>query len=468
MLIESRELEPGAIIRDKYRIVRMLGRGGMGTVYLADHILLGQQRALKFISGELSHDPRFLKRFRQEAQAAIRLRHPNVVEVVDLDQAEDGSPYIAMEYVDGPGLRQALAESPFGVERALQIARGIALGLGAAHANGIVHRDVKPENILLAWEGGGPETPKLLDFGIASMKETATAVSRTRGLMLTPEYAAPEQWKGMPSEELDGRVDLYALGGLLHEMLTGQTSFHSHNTEGWMYQHLQTEPVAPSRLRAELALWEGLDALVLRLLAKDKEDGPANVVEFVCQLDAMHRKTPGRPAAEQALVRAETVVEVDRRTALEERIKIPKVGTQAPFFGQPPDSPPAKSRAKYVLAAVALIAVAAVVGAANFAMHPTNDRLSRLKTKDWSQVHYDDTDFADCLGVDGCLTKKARSASLTSLSADDWKNLGLDNQVLQDCMGYRPCVERRIQADRLMATTDWQHADQKLLADCMH
>jgi eukaryotic-like serine/threonine-protein kinase len=197
-----------------------------------------------------------------------------------------------MEYVDGPGLRQALAESPFGVERALQIARGIALGLGAAHANGIVHRDVKPENILLAREGGGPETPKLLDFGIASMKETATAVSRTRGLMLTPEYAAPEQWKGMPSEELDGRVDLYALGGLLHEMLTGQTSFHSHSTEGWMYQHL-TEPVAPSRLRAELALWEGLNALVLRLLAKDREDRPANVAEFVRQLDAVHRKTPG-------------------------------------------------------------------------------------------------------------------------------------------------------------------------------
>jgi hypothetical protein len=101
-------------------------------------------------------------------------------------------------------------------------------------------------------------------------------------------------------------------------------------------------------------------------------------------------------------------------------------------------------------------------------MHPTNDRLSRLKTKDWSQVHYDDTGFVDCLKVDGCLTKKARAARLTALSADDWKNLGLDNQVLQDCMGYRPCVERRIQADRLMATTDWQHADQKLLADCMH
>jgi formylglycine-generating enzyme required for sulfatase activity len=292
MLIVSSELDPGTIIRDKYRIVRALGRGGMGTVYLAEHILLGRQRALKFISGELSNDPKFLKRFRLEAQAAIDLRHPNVVEVVDLDQAEDGSPYIAMEYVDGPSLRQALADGPFHVERALDIARGVALGLGLAHAKGIIHRDVKPENILLAGGNGKPEIPKLLDFGLAAMKESSTAVSRTRGLMLTPEYAAPEQWKGMPSGELDGRVDLYALGGVLHEMLTGRTSFASHNTEGWMYQHLQAEPVPPSRLRPELANWPGLDALVLRMLAKDRDQRPANAAEFVRDLNALR---PGQP-----------------------------------------------------------------------------------------------------------------------------------------------------------------------------
>ena len=196
LLIESRELEPGTVIRGKYRIVRLLGRGGMGTVYLAEHILLGRVRALKFISSELSQDPKFLKRFRHEAQAAIGLRHPNIVQVVDLDQAEDGSPYIAMEYVEGPDLRNALAGGAFPVKRALAIARGVALGLGAAHSKGIIHRDVKPENILLAVGNDVLEIPKLLDFGIASMKESATAISRTRGLMLTPEYAAPEQWKG--------------------------------------------------------------------------------------------------------------------------------------------------------------------------------------------------------------------------------------------------------------------------------
>jgi len=301
LLIESRELEPGTVIRGKYRIVRLLGRGGMGTVYLAEHILLGRKRALKFISSELSQDPKFLKRFRHEAQAAIELQHPNVVEVVDLDQAEDGSPYIAMEYVEGPDLRHILANGALPVERALAISRGVALGLGAAHAKGIVHRDVKPENILLTGGNGTPETPKLLDFGIAAMKESGTAVSRTRGLMLTPDYAAPEQWKGMAAEEQDGRVDFYALGGVLHEMLTGKTSFHSHNTEGWMYQHLQTEPEAPSRLRSELVNWTGLDVLVLRLLAKDREQRPKDAQELVGLIDAVQNIAP--------MVRRETVRE---------------------------------------------------------------------------------------------------------------------------------------------------------------
>ena len=143
--MESRDLEPGTLVRGKYRIVRQLGRGGMGTVYLAEHILLGRMRALKFISSALSQNSAFLRRFRREAQAAIELRHPNIVEVVDLDQAEDGAPYMAMEYVVGPDLRHAMLVGAFPVERALAIARGLALGLGAAHSKGIIHRDVKPE-----------------------------------------------------------------------------------------------------------------------------------------------------------------------------------------------------------------------------------------------------------------------------------------------------------------------------------
>jgi len=327
-LIESRDLEPGVVVCNKYRIERVLGRGGMGTVYLAEHILLDQLRALKFMSPELSRDAKFLKRFRLEAMAATKLRHPNIAEVVDLDQAEDGSPFIAMEYVEGHSLRDALADAPFPVERALAIARGVGLGLTKAHAKKIIHRDIKPENILLAQEAGEPEVPKILDFGIAAMKESSTAISRTQGIMLTPDYAAPEQWKGMASQELDGRVDLYALGGVLHEMLTGSTSFHAHNTEGWMYQHLQVTPEAPSRLRPELAQWKGLDELVLRLLEKDRDKRTASAEELVRELDAVRSGASFAPG--------------DRKTVLESAAATPKVAPQptAASDAQPAAAPP--------------------------------------------------------------------------------------------------------------------------------
>ena len=274
MLIETRELAPGQIVRGKYRTVRKLGSGGMGGVYLAEHLLLGGQLALKFLAVELSHNPQFIKRFRQEARAAYLLRHPNIVEVVDLDQDEDGNLFIAMEFVSGPSLRSVLQEAPRGlpVERALHIARGLGAGLAAAHARGAVHRDIKPENILLGTMPDGSEQPKVLDFGIAAMAEGITNLSRTHGLLLTPEYAAPEQWRGTAAAELDGRTDLYALGGVLYEMLTGRTPFHAQNMEGWMYQHLQGVPQPLERLRPSLAKEHpGLEAIVMRLLARERE-----------------------------------------------------------------------------------------------------------------------------------------------------------------------------------------------------
>jgi predicted Ser/Thr protein kinase len=274
VLIELRELELGHIVRGKYRTLRKLGQGGMGVVYLAEHLMLGGQVALKFLAAELSRNPQFIKRFRREARAAYQLRHPNIVEVVDLDQDEDGSLFIAMEYVDGPSLRWVLEQThgSLSVERALEIGRGLAAGLVAAHARGAIHRDIKPENILLAAQPDGRVQPKVLDFGIATMTEGITNLSNTRGLLLTPEYAAPEQWRGTPAAELDGRTDLYALGGVLYEMLTGRTPFHAENMEGWMYQHLQGVPPPLEQLRPELA-WEhsGLESIVMRLLARERE-----------------------------------------------------------------------------------------------------------------------------------------------------------------------------------------------------
>jgi len=272
------------MVRGKYLIVRKLGQGGMGVVYEAEHQMLGGHVALKFLAPELSRNPQFVKRFRNEARAAYQLRHPNIVEVTDLDQDEDGSLFIAMEYVNGPSLRMLLREAkvPLPVDRALGIARGIASGLVAAHERGAVHRDIKPENILLSVDAKRRVEAKVLDFGIAAMTENITDLSRTRGLLLTPEYASPEQWRGTPGNELDGRTDLYALGGCLYEMLIGRTPYRATNPEGWMYQHLNgtIEPI--STLRPEVQRdYPGLEPIVMSLLARDRDHRIPSAIAFL-------------------------------------------------------------------------------------------------------------------------------------------------------------------------------------------
>jgi serine/threonine protein kinase len=287
VLSEIRELKPGMLIHKTYRIVRKLGQGGMGTVYLADHLLMEEQRALKFLSAELSQDAAFTGRFRREVRTLRQVRHKNVVDCGDLESAEDDSLFFAMEFVNGPDLRSFLrkAPQPFDVEMALAITEGIAEGLGAAHAQGMVHRDIKPENILMTrvaevW------VPKIADFGIVATKETSH-YTQTGSSLLTPFYAAPEQWRGTRAAELDGRTDIYALGGMLFEMLTGERVFKAENYEGWAYQHQQTAPRTPSSVRPELAEWRGLDALVVRMLAKEPGDRPSDVAEVLSLLSAV-------------------------------------------------------------------------------------------------------------------------------------------------------------------------------------
>jgi len=293
LLNEIRELKPGMVIHKTYRIVRKLGQGGMGTVYLAEHMHMGEQRALKFLSPDLSRDKALTSRFLREARTLRQVHSRNVVDCGDLEAAEDDSLFFSMEFVDGPDLRDFLdaAPRPFDVQLALELTRGIAEGLGAAHAMGMVHRDIKPENILLAREGDS-WTPKIADFGIVATKENSSVYTRTGGTLLTMAYAAPEQWRGTPAAELDGRTDLYALGGVLYEMLTGQTPFQAENYEGWAERHRNVAPRPPSSARLDLANWQGLDSLVLRMLAKNTGQRPRNVAELVEWLDAVRLVVP--------------------------------------------------------------------------------------------------------------------------------------------------------------------------------
>jgi eukaryotic-like serine/threonine-protein kinase len=292
LLSEIRDLKPGMLIRHTYRIVRKLGQGGMGAVYLADHTLLGEPQVLKFLSSEMSQDQDLTGRFLREVKTLRQIRHKNVVNAGNLEPAEDGTLFFSMEYVNGPDLRSFVRNSPqpFGVNLAIEITHGIGEGLGAAHEKGMVHRDIKPENILMARDGTG-WVPKIADFGIVATRENARFTQAGTSL-LTPLFAAPEQWLGTPGAQLDGRTDLYALGGLMFEMLTGESVFHAENYQGWSQAHMNTPPRPPSSVRPELANWKGLDELVIRLLAKDRTQRPQNVGEMLRILEAIEYVGP--------------------------------------------------------------------------------------------------------------------------------------------------------------------------------
>jgi WD40 repeat protein/serine/threonine protein kinase len=299
MLSEIRDLKPGMLIRNTYRIVRKLGRGGMGDVYLADHILLAEPQVLKFLSQEMSQDKDLTTRFLREVRTLRQIRHKNVVNAGNLEPAEDGTLFFSMEFIDGPDLLNFVrkAPQPFDVALALSITRGIAEGLGAAHALGLVHRDIKPENILMARDGD-TWIPKIADFGIVATRETSR-LTQIGTALLTPFFAAPEQWLGTPAAELDGRTDFYALGGLLFELLTGESVFQADNYQGWAQKHLNAPPRAPSSVRPELKNWKGLDALVLRLMSKERKDRPKDVAEVLILIDEVVYLPPGsRPTPE--------------------------------------------------------------------------------------------------------------------------------------------------------------------------
>src|SRR6516164_4884831 len=203
----------GTVIRGKYRILAKIGQGGMGTVYKGLHLRFQELRALKVMSPELMSDQAFVKRFEHEAVFARRLQHPNAVRVEDIDETEDGLPFIVMEYIEGRSLKSCIEnESPFSISRVCAIIKQVASALDAAHGLGIIHRDVKPENIILL-EGPNGELAKVLDFGVAKIsdraRDTASLSLTLTGTRLgTPSYMSPEQALAKRGDALDGRSDI--------------------------------------------------------------------------------------------------------------------------------------------------------------------------------------------------------------------------------------------------------------------
>src|SRR5438552_10622989 len=294
------ELQRGMELRGKYRIEEKIGEGGMATVYRAAHLHFKEDLAIKVVSSALTANQDFLNRFKREAVITRKLRHPNAVRLDDFDFTEDGRPFIAMEYVRGKSLRQVLQENgALPVARAFSIARQVALALGAAHDLGIVHRDIKPDNIVLVPQADGSEVVKVLDFGIAKVADenldgAAGYKPTSTGMVLgTPHYLSPEQAKGKKSSMIDGRADLYALGVMLYEMLTGELPFKSDTAIEMLLHHIQSAPVPTHLLKPELNIPENVSHLVMKALEKD----PAQRFQTGAEMAAALGNPANLPAA---------------------------------------------------------------------------------------------------------------------------------------------------------------------------
>jgi serine/threonine protein kinase len=256
----------------EYRLIRQLGAGSFGAVYEAEHPLLKRRAAVKVLHEIAGRDSEGVLRFITEARAAGQIRNRHIVDIFSFGCLADGRHFYVMDLLDGESLDLCLRrEIRFDVSTALQILRPIAEALDAAHVAGIVHRDLKPQNIFLAWDRDGTTVPKLLDFGVAKLLNESPVHTLSGSPIGTPLYMSPEQARG---EILDRRSDVYALGVLCHELLTGQPPFNGESAIVVLMAHIMTPPPRASERRADLS--PAIDEPILRMLEKDREARPAS------------------------------------------------------------------------------------------------------------------------------------------------------------------------------------------------
>ncbi|HEX7699162.1 MAG TPA: protein kinase [Kofleriaceae bacterium] len=282
-----------------YKIVRLLGTGGMGVVYLAEHMTLGRKAVVKFVQERLSETDEFSARFFSEAKLAASIHHPGIVDVFDYGQDERGRGYIVMEYLDGESLRTRLRrETPLPVDLAVTLASQIASALGAAHTAGVIHRDLKPDNIFLVRDPDSPHRvrAKVLDFGLAKLAEaTERGLTQSGNFVGTPLYMSPEQCR---SKAVDQRTDIYSLGCILFEMVCRRPPFVDETVGDLIIAHSSKAPPAPRSLASDMPA--ALERTILRALAKAPDDRHADMAALSAELAALDvtavAKTP-RPKA---------------------------------------------------------------------------------------------------------------------------------------------------------------------------
>ncbi len=292
----------GTVLDRRYRLEEMIGEGGMGLVFRATHVLIGKSFAIKVLRREYLDVPDVARRFVLEAQVASNLKHPNVVEISDFGETPDGAAYYVMELLHGSTLAVEIDTSgAMPVAKACAIALQIAQGLEAAHACGVVHRDLKPDNVFLCSPRKGSDElrVKLLDFGIARAGPRRLTV--TGALLGTPEYLSPEMALG---REVDPRADLYALGIILFEMLTGRVPYYAKEVARVLEMHIVGTPPHLVDRRPELAALTSLDGLIQDLLKKAPDERPASAQDVVARLGGALREDPSDDTADHRVQRS--------------------------------------------------------------------------------------------------------------------------------------------------------------------
>ena len=288
----------GQVLGKRYQIERLLGQGGMGNVYQAVHCELDKKVAVKMLLPQIAENAEAYERFRREARAASRLRHPNILEVTDFDHTDQGAPYMVMEFMEGEDLSALLTrERRLTLDRAVDIFRDVLDAVGAAHNGGIIHRDLKPENIFLSRYGSREAVPKVLDFGISKIMDATSLLTRDQSMMGTPNYMAPEQATGKTGQA-DARTDVFAMGAILYRALSGKEAFGAGKPLSIVYRVVNEEPRPLGEVAPHIPV--AVQAVVARAMAKKPDDRYPTAAALAAALELAARDPDAALAPDQA------------------------------------------------------------------------------------------------------------------------------------------------------------------------
>ncbi len=331
----------GQVLDGRYKIIRKLGEGGMGEVFAAEHVHIEKRFAIKLLRPEIVSNAEAVQRFRQEARSSSSIGHRNIIAIEDFGQMADGRIYMCMELLNGAALND-LIQQPQPVDRLLNIMIQTGHGLAAAHAKGIVHRDMKPENVFVTLDANNQDVPKLLDFGIAKVSgnDGQNNLTRTGTIFGTPFYMAPEQALGNP---VDARTDIYAMGVIMYELFAGSLPFQGESFMGILTQHITTdpEPVSQRAAKAGRSLPPGLADVITRCMQKNPAQRPSTMDELVATLVQIYRGVAGAGMStymEAFPVSSRMAATPGPMTGMQQAH--PMSSTATPGFGPPPHGPP--------------------------------------------------------------------------------------------------------------------------------